>query len=460
MLTNYDKYGIIKKKNKIIGAEDMENLKLEIGDFLQYVDNEGLEGILSDEIEKLEGYLEACNSTAAKNQAPLVEDAVYDRLIDILHSVKPDSELLNKTWSEDEADVDENVDIQLVKHPMFSIRTVKELREDEMSWFLNNLPNVANYYAGFKLNGHGIRVVLNNGVVVKATSRGRSTLGRDITRQVRLLMPGKIERLDGFGIVELRGELVLPFCNLEKGRIYNPEIKSAFSGVASLSRDSASDEEIQLLKIVFYNIYSDNLSFDSVSAIYDFLETECELEVPLYWTFEGVSKEDVFDVACSLVEDAGNVYEDEEDPYDIYTDGIVFGLDNLSDVEYVNNSNENEYSGKYRLDNCALKVGVWKQDLYEGIIDHIEWSKGKTKVTPVAVLEEPVLTATGNSVRNVPLYGANYILMLEAYPGRIINFRYGGEAGVVPCTPAGIPLAKAHVQYRVDNEFEVEGYDY
>ena len=48
-----------------------------------------------------------------------------------------------------------------------------------------------------------------------------------------------------------------------------------------------------------------------------------------------------------------------------------------------------------------------------------------------------MLTAQGNKVRRVPLYEPKNILTLEAYIGKPIYFRYGGEAGVVPCFPDG-----------------------
>ena len=92
---------------------------------------------------------------------------------------------------------------------------------------------------------------------------------------------------------------------------------------------------------------------------------------------------------------------------------------------------------KFRLGNLALKMGRWKQDNYAGIVGRIEWVEGKSKKTPVAILEEGVITASGNTVTNVPLYAPCYILMLEAYPGNLVHFKYGGEAGVVPVTRDG-----------------------
>ena len=42
--------------------------------------------------------------------------------------------------------------------------------------------------------------------------------------------------------------------------------------------------------------------------------------------------------------------------------------------------------------------------------------------------------------------GDSNILVLDAFRGYILNFRYGGEAGVVPCFDDGTPLIDGRVQ--------------
>lgn len=64
------------------------------------------------------------------------------------------------------------------------------------------------------------------------------------------------EKLKGLGLVEIRGEICLPLSLLETARNYNPEIKSAFSGVSSLVRPSTTEEEVKLLKFFAYKCYS------------------------------------------------------------------------------------------------------------------------------------------------------------------------------------------------------------
>ena len=111
-----------------------------------------------------------------------------------------------------------------------------------------------------------------------------------------------------------------------------------------------------------------------------------------------------------------------------------------------------------------------------GYVQAIMWTQGKNKLSPVAIvasdidmaifsddLDEPcyyvqstkeirnyndlgVVTAGGNRVRRVPLFEPSNIVLLDAYVGMPLYFRYGGEAGVIPCTIDGTPLADAKIK--------------
>lgn len=378
-------------------------------------------------IEKLESLIHQFNK-AAQNGEELVPDSIYDTCMDILRELKPDSSLLHQVWSEDDPSVsfDADLDQFLVRYPMLSIQTVKHISDKPVKDFKDKLPlGPVELCCTVKENGHAVRVVWKDGYLVKATSRGRSTNGKDLTRQMRIILGDFCDAFEGLGVVEGRCEVVLPFANLAEARKYNPSIKSAFTGVASMIRASASDEEVQLLEAVFYDIFCDKLSFNTLSEKLEYLQN-IGFTVPEYFLFETTRRSFESDLERILME-----MDVRTTDYPYYTDGIVVAINDLDLFA------EFGAEDKFRLGNLALKMGRWKQDTYYGVIKEIKWENGKFKKTPVAVLEEGVLTATGNTVTNVPLYAPLYILLLEAYPQNIIHFRYGGEAGVIPVTPDG-----------------------
>ncbi len=378
-------------------------------------------------IETLECLLEDFN-VAARADKPVVSDSIYDTCMDFLRELKPDSYLLHQVWTADDASVsfDSNIDQYLVKYPMLSIQTVKNMFDKPLADFQSKLPVFPlEVVCSIKENGHGVRIVYVDGVLVKATSRGRSTNGRDLTSQMVVLLGGKKEQFVGLGVVEVRAEVLLPFGNLEKARTFNSTIKSAFSGVSSMIRESASPAETSLLHVVAYDLLNDQKHFDSLSMKFEFL-TNCGFIVPEYFVTEISRRKFDTNIEDILVE-----MDMRCTGYPYHTDGVILAINDLDVFA------EFGAEDKFRLGNLALKMGRWKQDNYMGIVGRIDWVDGKSKKTPVAVLEEGVLTATGNTVTNVPLYAPCYILMLEAYPGRPLHFKYGGEAGVVPVTADG-----------------------
>lgn len=450
----------------------MNSVSLEIGDFLGFCDLNGVEALDSSQVEQLERIIEECNNSANRGEQ-LVVDAIYDRLMEILRQVAPESELCKYIWEDSNEELDENDDSDrlFLANPMYSIRTCKSYNCDEILDFVKRLPDDKEFEAhlSIKENGHGIRVVFKNGELYKARSRARSSAGRDLTHQASIFLEelgvDSIPDLEGMDYCEVRGEMVLPFSNLEEAKQFNPDIKSAFSAVASMSRDSATDDEIKLLHFVAYSIYSDDLDFVSKEDEYTYLES-LGFETPMSWVVGGLTKDTLLEELPSIIADCEEAVKPDDNGqngYDYYSDGVVFELNDRDLFREMGSDGT-----KYKYGNIALKVDYWKQDFYTGVVQTILWTKGKSKLSPVAIVSEDadmirfkdygdhayitsideidnpkelgVLTAGGNKVTRVPLYEPNNMLMLQAYKGEVVNFRYGGESGVIPCFPDGTPL--------------------
>lgn len=445
----------------------MSNLELQLEDMLSFIDLNGSAGFDDSKIEELEKIILECDSLMTNTYTNQVADSIYDTLYSMLKEVNPDSEILQGTWEKD-GDITEHTEL-LQSNPMMSIETAKSYTCRELYDFVDRMPDEgASYFASFKINGHGIRVVYQDGVLVSATSRARASAGRNISRHMRVVLGERNDALAEYGMVELRGELCLPLENLKAAREFNPEIKSAFSAVSSLVRPSASDEEIRLLDFLCYGFIVDGFEFDSRED--EFLEIEkVGLKTPQYVLIDEMSSEDLLATIPSIVGTFEEMYED----FGYFCDGVVLEVNSRSLFESMGTS------GNHRLGNIALKVGVWEQVQYAGYVQKILWTKGKSKLSPVAIVgdrpeiipedvmddedsekvyweELGVLTAQGNKVRRVPLYEPRNILCLDAYPGEVVYFRYGGEAGVVPCYADGRLLKEDFAKDIISGEYEFE----
>lgn len=469
------------------------SVKLEICDFLGFCDMNGVDALDSDQVEKLENYIFQCNTAMNGDGVPLVVDAIYDRLVEILKQVNPSSDILGKLWSDDEVpqeDMSKDIYRLLKEEPMRSICTCKSYDCQELQDFIKRLPDnvVFDAHASCKENGHGIRLVYSYGLLEDATSRARNSAGHNLTSQMNIVL-GKtetenIDQLSELDMIEIRGEIVLPFSNMKRAREFNPDIVSPFSGVSSMLRDSASREETELLDFVAYKFIGDDFNFQTKEEEYAFLE-DLGFTTPLSWVIPNLSKDTLLDELPQIIQDCEDQVKPNEDGsggYEYFTDGIVF---EINDRDLFNSLGSD--GKKYNYGNIALKVGYWKQDLYSGFVQTILWTDGKQKYSPVAIIAEDVnivefedcedrdyitsikeisnwkelgvVTAGGNRVRRVPLYEPNNMVILDAYKDNIIFFRYGGEAGVVPCFADGTPLAEGKIKQLLEDSQYDDDYD-
>ena len=422
----------------------MGSLNLRIEEMLGYIDTYGTGSFDDENVEKLEAILHECNKNMNNLYVEPVADSIYDYLYETLKKVKPTSGLFSEIWDE-EGDITDYTEI-LVKNPMMSIETAKSYSCDALTNFIDRLPEEASYFASYKINGHGIRVVYKDGDLVSATSRGRSSASRDLTQKLIWILGEHNSALEEYGLVELRGELALKIDRLDEVRErFNSGVKSAFSAVSSLIKPSSTQEECEMLDFLCYGFLCDGFSF--VDREEEFQEIQrCGFLTPEFMLIESIRKEEMLDTIKEVV----SVFEDNYEEFGFFCDGVVFEVNSRELFS------ELGIEGNHNKGNIALKVGVWEQVTYTGYVNTIIWKRGKVKLSPVAIISDNpddalldengnptnledigVLTSQGNRVKRVPLYEPKNILVLEAYPGRLLNFRYGGEAGVVPCFPDG-----------------------
>lgn len=447
----------------------MSDIGLKLEGMLSFIENYGSVGFNDRKIEELERLILDCNSKMKGTYTDQVADSIYDTLYDMLKTVKPDSEILQDIWEED-GDISDYTEL-LQSNPMMSIETAKSYDCAALMNFIERMPEEpTSYFASYKINGHGIRVVYKDGELVSATSRARASAGKDLTRHMRIILGERNDLLADYGMVELRGELCLRLDMLDKAREFNPSIISAFSAVASMSRPYATEEEIKLLDFLCYGLIIEDFYFNERQEEFDEIE-RLGYKVPQCAMVENVTRDELLEIMESLVQS----FEDSYEEFGYFCDGVVFEVNDRVLFE------EFGQEGNHNLGNIALKVGVWKQDKYYGFIQTILWTKGKTKLSPVAIVADKpnmilmddngtivnydelgVISAQGNKVRRVPLYNPKNIIILDAYVGEPIYFKYGSESGVVPCFPDGRLLSEDVVEEILKDEYEVlepEGYD-
>lgn len=270
------------------------------------------------------------------------------------------------------------------------------------------------YVVEAKIDGLSCSLEYENGVLVRASTRGDGIVGEDVTENIATIrdIPKKLKKAPEF--LEVRGEVYMPheaFIRLceeqelaEKTPFKNP--RNAAAG--SLRQKDAKVTAGRGLSIFVFNLQQ--LRGHVVESHHESLDYIKSLGFPVsprYSLFHGIEE------AIKEIEKIGELRGSL--PFDI--DGAVIKVNDLRQRELMGSTN------KYPRWAIAFKYPPEEKD---SILQEIEVSVGRTGVlTPTAVFE-PVLLA-GTSVARASLHNEDLIRKLDVRIGDTIRVRKAGD---------------------------------
>lgn len=288
------------------------------------------------------------------NGDPIMTDADFDALEDRLRDLNPKHPYFRMVGAA--APTDTKWKKMLHSIPMGSLDKAQD-HDEVVAWYQ---PGKGNLVVTEKLDGISISLEYEDGVFVRAITRGDGIEGEDITRNVMLMdFPKKASNLTG----HVRGEIILTKAN----HVHLPEYKNlrnAASGIAKREKDA---EACKYLSVMAYQVISKELVFPRK-------ETEILVLQKLGFTTPN------YTLATSL--------EEVENTYDVYVHSIREGLDYDIDglvVEYDDLSVMEELgvspSGRPR----GAIAYKFPHEEKTATLEMIVWPTGPTgRVTPVA----------------------------------------------------------------------------
>ena len=264
----------------------------------------------------------------------------------------------------------------------------KCVTEDELSAFDERVRKVVpdpTYTVEYKFDGLTMCLTYENGLFVRATTRGNGIVGEDVTAQALTIksFPLKIDRKD---VMEIHGEAIIRLSVLEKYNATADEpLKNARNAAAGAIRNlDPKVTEKRRPEIIFYNVnYAENGGFDSQLEIFDFLKRN------------GFKTFDFLRVCKNLDEVKAAIDEIEvgRRSIDVLTDGAVVKLNSVKEREILG------YTDKFPRWAAAYK---FEAEEAETTVKSVRWQVGRTgKLTPLGIVE-PVELA-GATVRKATL---------------------------------------------------------
>lgn len=271
-------------------------------------------------------------------------------------------------------------------HRLYSLD--KCVTEDELSAFDERVRKVVpdpTYTVEYKFDGLTMCLTYENGLFVRATTRGNGVVGEDVTAQALTIksFPLKIDRKD---VMEIQGEAIIRLSVLEKYNATADEpLKNARNAAAGAIRNlDPKVTEKRRPEIIFYNVnYAENGGFDSQLEIFDFLKRN------------GFKTFDFLRVCKNLDEVKAAIDEIEvgRRSIDVLTDGAVVKLNSVKEREILG------YTDKFPRWAAAYK---FEAEEAETTVKSVRWQVGRTgKLTPLGIVE-PVELA-GATVRKATL---------------------------------------------------------
>ena len=303
------------------------------------------------------------------------------------------------------------------KYPMLSLSNTYS--QEEIEDWLRKLPENVEIVCELKYDGLSISLWYENGVLIKALTRGDGVKGDNVIENIKTIttIPQYISTLEsGVRIpdfIELRGEVLLSweaFERLNKEReaqeeplFANP--RNAASGTLKLQ--DSNEVARRGLDCYLYYMLGENLP---ASNHYD------RLQIAKQW---GFPISDAVKVCHSLEEvmEYIHYWDTERKNLPVATDGIVLKVNDLSTQE------ELGYTAKSPRWAIAYKFPAEKQLTR---LNAITYQVGRTGVvTPVANLEPVQLS--GTTVQRATLHNEDFIRQLDIREGDMVWVEKGGE---------------------------------
>ncbi len=313
-------------------------------------------------------------------------------------------------------EVTKNFETVVHEHRMYSLDNSYS-KEDLLDWetrIKKLVDGQVQYVCELKYDGASISLTYENGVLLRAVTRGDGTQGDNVTANVRTIKSVPLKLKGNYPPkFDIRGEIVLPFEGFNKMNEERIEIgeepyrnpRNTASG--SLKLQDSSEVAKRPLECLLYNITGSNLGINTQFESLEFAR-QMGFKVP-----NAAKLVNSIDEVLEFI-DYWNVHRHDL-PYE--TDGVVIKVNNLQQQE------ELGYTAKAPRWAMAYK---FKAEQVSTRLNSITYQVGRTgAITPVANLE-PVELA-GTTVKRASLHNADQIEKLDIRVGDEVFVEKGGE---------------------------------
>jgi DNA ligase (NAD+) len=396
---------------------------------------------IKNQIEALRQELHDHNHRYYILDEPIISDYEFDQLLQTLQDLEkkyPDFSDPNSPTKRVGGGITKSFETVPHKYPMYSLSNTYS-KEELLQWeerLKKALGEEAQieYTCELKFDGASISLTYENGVLVKAITRGDGMQGDNITTNVKTIktIPLKL-KADFPKFFEIRGEILLPWegfhkMNEQRAALGEPLYRNPRNTASgSLKLQDSRIVADRPLTCFLYSLAGNSLP---VSSQFEALTKAREWGFKVPESAEKVNSIDaVFDFITSWEEKRKSL------PFEI--DGIVIKVNSLfqqDELGFTSKAPRWAIAYKYKAEQASTRL------------NDVQYQVGRTgAVTPVAQLE-PVLIS-GTTVKRASLHNADQIQKLDLRIGDLVYVEKGGE--IIPKITGIDPLNRGNLEDRV-----------
>lgn len=275
---------------------------------------------------------------------------------------------------------------EIHEKPMLSLDKTKNL--EELKEFVGDKEAILSW----KLDGLTIVLTFENGVLVKAVTRGNGEIGEVITNNARVFKNLPLQ-IPYKGRLVLRGEAVISYADFMR-------INEEFEGIEAKyknPRNLCSGSVRQLNNEITAKRNVNFIAFAIVNG--EGIDFKNSREEQFRWlTKQGFQVVEHKKVTAESMEETVQYFSDKIKTNEYPSDGLVLAFDDIAFGESLGRT------AKFPKDSIAYK---WQDEIMETKLLNIEWSASRTGlINPIAVFEPVELegtTVSRASVHNVSI---------------------------------------------------------
>lgn len=268
-----------------------------------------------------------------------------------------------------------------------------------------------------KLDGWNVTVYIENGEIMYAHTRGRTSEAQDITSVMKRALKKRNLNLKDIKQGYVVGEVILRDKELQELRMkYKKPFKTTRNSVASFINNKVIEEDLERIDFVAFNGVFEGKKFSYQKEMLDYMSS-LGFEVPIHVTCKG-NFETAF-ITFVAMSDRINFMPP--------SDGVVIQPNN---IEHKSDLNQiSIFPESYEIGLYALKMLNWGNQILKTTIKEITLTRNTKNIKP-SLIVEPVKTRDGRTINTVPISHIGRLVDENIYVGKEISISVVSEKDI------------------------------